>query len=81
MIEGRTLERAWAAPPFEQHFEAAIRSAPKGPFAMRSFAIVQEYVINGFSGTEAIQRLEELRELIGLPAEEREPPRYQLSGN
>lgn len=80
MIEGRTLQRAWAVPPFEQHFEAAIRSAPQGPYAKRSFAIVQEYVINGFSGTEAVQRLEELRALIGLPAEEREPPpHFQLS--
>lgn len=72
VIEGRTLERAWTVPPFEHHFEMAIRSAPNGPLAKKSFAILEEYVLGGYGSPEAMRRMSELRQLIGIPSKEGE---------
>ncbi len=78
VIEARSLERAWPAPKVELHFEAAVRSAPSGPLALKSYANVEEYVLEGFGSPETLKRLEELRRLLHIGADKKDASRLQI---
>ncbi len=72
VIETRTAEPKAAVPQMEFHFEAAVRHAPRGPFARPAYAILEEYSLLNYGGVaidpdvEEMLPLKELRRLIGL---------------
>ncbi|MEM9175505.1 MAG: hypothetical protein AAGC67_09745 [Myxococcota bacterium] len=77
IVEARSLDGFWINLS-ERHFEAAIRADPKGPFAERAYAQLEETQVLGYGGAsgtdlpiEVWTRLRELRELMGL---EGDPP-------
>jgi hypothetical protein len=72
VVEARSLDGFWVNLS-ERHLEAAIRSDPKGPFARRAYARLEETQVLGFGGAsgshlpaDVWSNLKELRELIGL---------------
>ena len=72
IVEARSLDGFWINLS-ERHFEAAIRSDPRGPFARRAYAQLEENHILGFGGASGEHlpadiwtQLHELRELMGL---------------
>ena len=77
IVENRSLDGFWINLS-ERHFEAAIRADPKGPFAERAYAQLEETQVLGFGGAsgeylppDVWSRLKELRELMGI---EGDPP-------
>ncbi|MCR9094872.1 MAG: hypothetical protein NXI30_11695 [bacterium] len=72
IVENRSLDGFWINLS-ERHFEAAIRADPKGPFAERAYAQLEETQVLGFGGAsgeylppDVWTRLKELRELMGI---------------
>jgi len=72
VVEARSLDGFWVNQS-ERHFEAAIRSDPRGPFAARAYAQLEETQVLGFGGASGEHlpadiwtNLKELRELMGL---------------
>lgn len=78
IIEARSLERVWAAPKVELHFAAAVRSAPSGPLALKSYANVEEYTLEGFGSPETLKRLEGLRRLLGIRPDTKDASRLRM---
>lgn len=78
VIEARSLERVWPAPKVELHFEAAVRSAPSGPLALKSYANVEEYALEGFGSPETLKRLERLRRLLHIGADKKDASRLRI---
>ena len=77
VVEDRSLDGFWINLS-ERHFEAAIRADPRGPFAERAYAQLEETQVLGFGGAsgeylppDVWARLKELRELMGV---EGDPP-------
>ncbi|MDH3280900.1 MAG: hypothetical protein OEQ18_07200, partial [Gammaproteobacteria bacterium] len=70
IIEARTVEPRAAVPQMEFHLEAAIRSNPKGEWAKRAYAVLEEYSLLNYGGLmldqppEELDRLEALKELM-----------------
>lgn len=71
IVEARSLDGFWVNLS-ERHFEAAIRSDPKGPFAERAYAQLEEAQVLGYGGSSGVHlpadvwsNLKELRELMG----------------
>jgi len=71
VVEARSLDGFWVNLA-ERHFEAAIRSDPRGPFAERAYAQLEETQVLGFGGASSDHlpldvwtNLKELRELMG----------------
>ena len=71
-MEARSLDGFWINLS-ERHFEAAIRADPRGPFARRAYAQLEETQVLGYGGAsgshlpvEVWMRLKELRDLMGL---------------
>jgi len=70
IIETRTVEPKAAVPQMEFHLEAAIRSNPKGEWAKRAYAVLEEYSLVNYAGLmldespEELDRLETLKELM-----------------
>jgi len=71
VVEARSLDGFWINLS-ERHFEAAIRADPRGPFAERAYAQLEETQVLGFGGAsgehlppDVWTRLRELRELMG----------------
>lgn len=72
VVEERSLDGFWVSLS-ERHLEAAIRSDPKGPFAERSYARLEETQVLGYGGASGVHlpadvwsNLKELRELMGV---------------
>jgi hypothetical protein len=72
IVEARSLDGFWVNLS-ERHFEAAIRSDPRGPFAERAYAQLEETQVLGFGGASGAElpadiwtNLKELRELMGI---------------
>jgi len=72
IVEARSLDGFWINLS-ERHFEAAIRSDPKGPYAKRAFAQLEETQVLGYGGAsgeslpaDVWTHLEELRTLMGV---------------
>jgi len=72
IVEARSLDGFWINLS-ERHFEAAIRSDPKGPYAKRAFAQLEETQVLGYGGasgdtlpSDVWTHLEELRVLMGI---------------
>jgi len=72
VVEARSLDGFWVNLS-ERHLEAAIRSDPKGPFAERAYARLEETQVLGYGGASGSHlpadvwtNLKELRELIGI---------------
>ena len=72
VVEARSLDGFWLDLS-ERHFEAAVRADPKGPFAERAYARLEESGVLGFGGVsgehlppEVEARLDALRELMGI---------------
>jgi hypothetical protein len=72
VVEARSLDGFWVNLS-ERHLEAAIRSDPKGPFAERAYARLEETQVLGYGGASGSHlpadvwtNLKELRELIGV---------------
>jgi hypothetical protein len=72
VVEARSLDGFWVNLA-ERHFEAAIRSDPRGPFAERAYAQLEETQVLGFGGASSDHlpldvwtNLKELRELMGM---------------
>jgi hypothetical protein len=72
VVEARSLDGFWVNLS-ERHFEAAIRSDPRGPFAERAYAQLEETQVLGFGGASGAElpadiwtNLKELRELMGI---------------
>lgn len=73
VLEARTAGLYSALPNMERFWEAAIRTAPDSPYAVESYALLEEYAATTFSGElpfertdETFARLAELRSLIGI---------------
>lgn len=64
VIEARTVRPYWAVPQVTFLFEAAIRAAPNGPFAKEAYAVLEEYTLLGSSSPNALERMEQLRQMI-----------------
>jgi hypothetical protein len=72
VIEARTVDSYWV-PQTEFHLEAAVREAPRGPFAEQAYALLEEYIVLGHGGPEGLPdevtaNLAELRALLDGPA-------------
>jgi hypothetical protein len=72
IVEARSLDGFWVSLS-ERHFEAAIRADPRGPFAERAYARLEETQILGYGGASGLHlpadvwtNLKELRELMGV---------------
>jgi hypothetical protein len=72
VVEARSLDGFWVSLS-ERHFEAAIRSDPRGPLAVRAYARLEETQILGYGGASGLHlpadvwtNLKELRELMGV---------------
>jgi hypothetical protein len=72
IVETRSLDGFWVSLS-ERHFEAAIHSDPRGPFAVRAYARLEETQILGYGGASGMHlpadvwtNLKELRELMGV---------------
>jgi hypothetical protein len=72
VVEARSLDGFWVSLS-ERHFEFAIRSDPRGPFAERAYARLEEAQILGYGGASGSHlpadvwtNLKELRELMGV---------------
>jgi len=72
IVEARSLDGFWVSLS-ERHFEAAIRSDPRGPLAVRAYARLEETQILGYGGASGLHlpsdvwtNLKELRELMGV---------------
>jgi hypothetical protein len=72
IVEARSLDGFWVNQS-EAHFEAAIRSDPRGPFAELAYAQLEETQVLGFGGASGEDlpadiwtNLKELRELMGV---------------
>lgn len=70
VVEARSLDGFWVNLA-ERHFEAAIRADPKGPFAERAYAQLEETQVLGFGGASSEHlpldvwtTLRDLRELM-----------------
>jgi soluble cytochrome b562 len=70
LIEARSIDSYWV-PQAEFHLEAAVRVDPKGPFAEKAYAMLEEYVVLGAGATDeseldprTARSLAELRDLI-----------------
>lgn len=77
IVEARSLDGFWINLS-ERHFEAAIRADPRGPFAARAYAQLEETQVLGFGGASSTHlppdvwtQLKELRELMGI---DEDPP-------
>ncbi len=72
IIELRTISTDSVVPQMEFLLEAAIRSDPKGPFAERAYALLEEYSYFSYAGVpwfgtdEPMIKMGELRSMIGL---------------
>jgi hypothetical protein len=72
VVESRSLDGFWVNLS-ERHFEAAIRADPKGPYAERAYAQLEEAQVLGYGGSSGVHlpadvwsNLKELRELMGV---------------
>lgn len=72
VVEARSLDGFWVNLS-ERHFEAAIRADPKGPYAERAYAQLEEAEVLGYGGSSGVHlpadvwsNLKELRELMGI---------------
>jgi len=70
IAEVRNVDAFWV-PQAEFHFEAAIRTQPQGPFAVDAYALLEESILVGYSGSSGLHlpvdvwsTLEELRLLV-----------------
>jgi len=70
VIEARSVD-SWWVPQTELHLEAAIRADPRGPYAAKAYAMLEEYVVMGYGGlsrdllpADVAAQLAELRGLI-----------------
>jgi hypothetical protein len=73
VVEARTIGLYSALPSMERFWEAAVRTAPESPYALESYALLEEYAATTFSGElpfertdDTFARLAELRALIGI---------------
>ena len=70
VVEARSLDGFWVNLS-ERHLESAIRADPKGPFAKKAYARLEETQFLGYGGAsgndlpaDVVTNLRELRELI-----------------
>jgi hypothetical protein len=72
VVEARSLDGFWVSLS-ERHLEASIRADPRGPFAERAYARLEETQVLGYGGASGVHlpadvwtNLKELRELMGV---------------
>jgi len=70
LIESRVGQSIWISQT-EPYLEAAIRAAPKDPIAKQAYALLEEFLISGYTGSagtnippDEMKRLRELRALM-----------------
>ncbi len=73
VTEWRTRRSYWVSEA-EFYLETAIRTAPQSPFAQRAYALLEEYTVLGYSGSEGVNippdvqaKLDELRGMLDGP--------------
>ena len=63
VIESRVGRSFWISQT-ESFMEASIRSAPSGPFAAPAFAVLEEFIVSGYTGSAGTNIPSEERELL-----------------
>jgi hypothetical protein len=70
IAEIRSVDAFWV-PQAEFHFEASIRTEPQGAYAMESYALLEESILMGYSGSSGLHlpidvqvTLEELKRMV-----------------
>ena len=86
VIESRVGRSFWASQT-EQFLEASIRTDPSGPFAADAFALLDELVTSGFTGSSGVhiprdvsEHMDELQQLM-LKREGRKSPSDAVPSN